>query len=80
MAPTSALSSSELLEFFQEHDFSKIPTIPAEIRTSPFPTGSLMTVVTRCWSIGRNSFNTGGKVNGSNWIASHARSARRQRG
>jgi hypothetical protein len=31
MAPTSALSSSELLEFFQEHDFS---TISARFRPS----------------------------------------------
>ena len=44
------------LEFcLGEHEFSKIPTIPAEIRTSPFPICSLLTVVSRaCRSIGRN--------------------------
>jgi hypothetical protein len=43
-----------------EHEFSKIPTIPVEIRTSPFPICSLLTVVSRGRSIGRNTFNTGG--------------------
>jgi quinol monooxygenase YgiN len=34
------------LEFsLREHEFSKIPTIPAEIRTSPFPMSSLLIVV-----------------------------------
>jgi hypothetical protein len=37
----------EVNGWFGEHEFSKIPTIPAEIRTSPFPVCSLLTVVSR---------------------------------
>ena len=31
----------------EDHEFSKIPTIPAEIRTTPFPICSVLRVVNR---------------------------------
>jgi len=46
---------SEPLECsFWEHECSTIPTTQAEIRTSPFPICSLLTVVSRLQSIGRS--------------------------
>jgi hypothetical protein len=33
------------------HEISRIPTIPAENRTSPYPTSSLLTVVSRTHSV-----------------------------
>jgi hypothetical protein len=76
----------------EDHELSKIPTIPAEIRTSPLPICSLLRVVSNATAstspdsrstedvAGRHSLNMGGKVNGSNWIVSDARSTRRQGG
>jgi quinol monooxygenase YgiN len=45
----------KLCEFF-DREFSKIPTIPAETHTSPFPTCGLLTLVSRPFqSIGTDS-------------------------
>src|SRR4029077_902373 len=77
----------------RQGEFSRIPTIPAEIRTSPNAICGLLTIAMSRATASTNrrlgelisvpsgkSFNSGGKVDGNSWIVSHARSTRRQGG